>query len=119
MLKDAYPYYLANEAVYANDDLPVTDKNTGDIATLVAKADSKAFEQAISAAEKAMPAMAALQVYQRKAVLEHCIKRFEERADEFAMLLCVEAGKPINDANGMVTRLIATFIVTTGGGKPH
>lgn len=111
MLKDAYPYYLANEAVYANDDLPVTDKYTGDIATLVAKADSKAFEQAISAAEKAMPAMAALQVYQRKAVLEHCIKRFEERADEFAMLLCVEAGKPINDAKGEVTRLIDTFRV--------
>jgi hypothetical protein len=26
MLKDAYPYFLANQAVYANTDLPVTDK---------------------------------------------------------------------------------------------
>lgn len=111
MLKDAYPYYLANEAVFANNDLAVTDKYTGDVATVVAKADAKAFELAISAAVAAMPAMAALQVYQRQAVLEHCIKRFEERFEELAMSLCIEAGKPINDAKGEVTRLIDTFRV--------
>jgi len=26
MLKPNYPYYLANQAVYANEDLEVTDK---------------------------------------------------------------------------------------------
>lgn len=111
MLNDAYPYYLANEAVFANKDLAVTDKFTGDVATVVAMADAKAFELAISAAQAAMPAMAALQVYQRKAILEHCVKRFEERFEELAMSLCIEAGKPINDAKGEVTRLIDTFRV--------
>ena len=28
MLKDSYPYYLANEPVYANEDLEVTNKFT-------------------------------------------------------------------------------------------
>src|SRR5699024_4649117 len=111
MLNDAYPYYLANEAVFANKDLAVTDKFTGDVATVVAQADAKAFELAISAAADAMPAMAALQVYQRKAILEHCIQRFEERFEELSMSLCIEAGKPINDAKGEVTRLIDTFRV--------
>lgn len=28
MLKETYPYYLANEAVYANTDLEVTDRKS-------------------------------------------------------------------------------------------
>ena len=47
--------------------------------------------------------------YERQAVLEHCVSRFRERFDEMAYALCVEAGKPINDARGEVTRLIDTF----------
>ncbi|MDP5040441.1 MAG: aldehyde dehydrogenase family protein, partial [Paraglaciecola sp.] len=35
--------------------------------------------------------------------------RFEERFDELADALCIEAGKPIKDAKGEVTRLIDTF----------
>lgn len=39
----------------------------------------------------------------------HCVKRFTERRDELAEALCIEAGKPINDSRGEVTRLIDTF----------
>ncbi len=42
-------------------------------------------------------------------MLQHCVKRFRERYDELAYSLCVEAGKPIKDAEGEVTRLIDTF----------
>jgi acyl-CoA reductase-like NAD-dependent aldehyde dehydrogenase len=44
-------------------------------------------------------------------VLEHCVKRFGERFEEMAMALCIEAGKPIKDARGEVSRLIDTFKV--------
>ena len=47
--------------------------------------------------------------YERQAVLEHCVTRFRQRYDELANSLCIEAGKPINDAEGEVTRLIDTF----------
>lgn len=113
MLKDAYPYYLANEAIFANRDLVVTDKYTGEAVSVVAKADPKALDQAIQAAADAAPAMAQLAPYERQHILEHCIQRFEARADELAMLLCVEAGKPITDARGEVTRLIDTFRVAS------
>jgi acyl-CoA reductase-like NAD-dependent aldehyde dehydrogenase len=53
--------------------------------------------------------MAKMPSYEKKAVLEHCVTRFKERFDELAMALCIEAGKPINDAEGEVTRLIDTF----------
>lgn len=111
MLKPAYPYYLANEAVAANTDLEVTDKYSGEVATRVALADAKAIDAAIGAAVAAMPALRAYAPFKRQAVLEHCAKRFRERFDELAMALCIEAGKPINDSRGEVTRLIDTFKV--------
>ncbi|MCG8437350.1 MAG: aldehyde dehydrogenase family protein [Pseudomonadales bacterium] len=111
MLKDAYPYYLANEAVFANQDLEVTDKYSGDVATRVAMADAATIDQAIEAADKASAAMAALAPYERQEILYHCVKRFQERFDELAEALCIEAGKPIKDARGEVTRLIDTFRV--------
>lgn len=109
MLKESYPYYLASEPDYANTDLEVTNKYTGDVATKVAMADANTIDKAIAAAEKAQPAMAAMAPFERQAVLEHCVKRFTERADELAQALCIEAGKPIKDAKGEVTRLIDTF----------
>ncbi|KXJ58919.1 MAG: aldehyde dehydrogenase [Alteromonas sp. Nap_26] len=109
MLKDSYPYYLASEAYYANTDLDVTNKYTGEVATRVAVADAKTIDKAIAAAEQAQPAMTAMAPYERQAVLEYCVKRFTERADELAHALCIEAGKPIKDAKGEVSRLIDTF----------
>ena len=109
MLKESYPYYLASEPEYANTDLEVTNKYNGEVATKVAMADADTIDKAIAAAEKAQPAMTAMAPFERQAVLEHCVKRFTERADELAKALCIEAGKPIKDAKGEVTRLIDTF----------
>lgn len=109
MLKESYPYYLASEPHYANIDLDVTNKYTQKVATKVALADADVIDKAIAAAEKAQPAMAAMAPYERQAVLEHCVKRFTERAEEMAQALCIEAGKPIKDAKGEVSRLIDTF----------
>ncbi|MFT6423201.1 MAG: acyl-CoA reductase-like NAD-dependent aldehyde dehydrogenase, partial [Thalassolituus sp.] len=104
-----YPYYLAGEAIYANTDLKVTDKYSGEIAYEVPLATPEVLDQAIAAAVEATDAMRKMTVYERQAVLEHCIKRFTERQDELAEALCIEAGKPINDAKGEVGRLIDTF----------
>ncbi|HEY1610366.1 MAG TPA: aldehyde dehydrogenase family protein [Paraburkholderia sp.] len=111
MLKPTYPYYLANEPVAANTDLEVTDKYSGEVATRVALADTAAIERAIAAADAAQPALRAFEPFRRQAVLEHCVARFRERFDELAMALCIEAGKPINDSRGEVSRLIDTFKV--------
>ena len=111
MLKEKYPYFLANEAQQPNADLEVTDKYTGKVATRVAMADAKAIDAGIAAAVKAQDACRKMPAYERQAVLEHCVKRFRERYDELAMALCIEAGKPIKDARGEATRLIDTFKV--------
>ena len=108
-LKPVYPLYLANEAKQPNADLAVTDKFTGEIAFRCAQADAATIDAGIAAAVEAAEPMARLASYERQAVLQHCVDRFRERFDELAFALCVEAGKPIRDAEGEVTRLIDTF----------
>jgi acyl-CoA reductase-like NAD-dependent aldehyde dehydrogenase len=108
-LKASYPLYLANEAKSPNQDLVVTDKFTGEVATRVAQADAATIDAGIAACVEATEPMAAMAAYERQAVLAHCVTRFTERFDELAMALCIEAGKPIRDSRGEVTRLIDTF----------
>lgn len=108
-LKDVYPLYLNNKAVQPNTDLAVTDKFTGEIAFRTALATPDVIEEAIAGAVRAAEPMARLASYEKRDVLLHCVKRFTERSEELAYSLCVEAGKPIADAEGEVGRLIDTF----------
>ena len=108
-LKDVYPLYLNNKAVQPNTDLEVTDKFTGEVAFRTALATSDVIDAAIAGAVRAAEPMARLASYEKRDVLDHCVKRFAERKDELAYALCVEAGKPIADSEGEVGRLIDTF----------
>ncbi len=109
MLLAQYPYYLGGTAVQPNADLVVRNKYTGAPATKVALADRAAIDEAIGLAVAAAPAMRRLPAFRRSEVLHHAVRRFEERHGELAEALCIEAGKPIRDARGEVTRLIDTF----------
>ncbi len=111
MLAKSYPLYLGGEAASPNSDLAVIDKYTGELATRVPLADPATIERGIALAVDAVPAMAELPAYERQRVLAHCVRRFDERREELAMALCIEAGKPINDSRGEVTRLCDTFRV--------
>jgi acyl-CoA reductase-like NAD-dependent aldehyde dehydrogenase len=122
MLAARYPYYLANRPQQSDEALAVTDKYTGAVATRVALADRAAIEAGIAAAARAAGPMRRLPAYARRDVLDHCVRRFRERAEELALALCIEAGKPIRDARGEVSRLIDTFRVASeeavrGGGE--
>jgi acyl-CoA reductase-like NAD-dependent aldehyde dehydrogenase len=108
-LKPVYPLYLANEARQPNADLEVTDKYSGEVAFRCALADAATIDAGIAAAAAAAGPMARMASFERQAVLQHCVDRFRERFDELAFALCVEAGKPIRDSEGEVTRLIDTF----------
>ncbi|MFY8196211.1 MAG: aldehyde dehydrogenase family protein, partial [Novosphingobium sp.] len=108
-LKDVYPLYLNNNAVQPNTDLKVTDKFTGEVAFRTALATPDVIDEAIAGAVRAAEPMARLASYEKRDVLDHCVRRFEQRKDELAFALCIEAGKPIADSEGEVGRLIDTF----------
>ncbi len=109
MLASSYPYYVANRPEQPNLDLAVHDKYSGEVATRVALADPEAIDRGIGAAAAAREAMRKLPPFERQRVLSHCVTRFTERFESLAEALCVEAGKPIKDSRGEVTRLIETF----------
>ncbi|MEO1339198.1 MAG: aldehyde dehydrogenase family protein, partial [Myxococcota bacterium] len=92
-----------------NGDLEVTDKYSGEVATRVAMASPDDIDRAIGAAVQATEPMRQLPAHRRQDILNHCVRRFQERFEELAHSLCVEAGKPIRDSRGEVTRLIDTF----------
>jgi len=113
MLQPSYPFWLANRARSGARELPVTDKFRGNVATRVALADEAAIEEAIAAAAAAREPMRRMAACDRAAVLAHCAKRFRERAEGLAQALCIEAGKPIRDSRGEVSRLVDTFKVAS------
>ncbi|TVR52123.1 MAG: aldehyde dehydrogenase family protein [Puniceicoccaceae bacterium] len=108
-MEKTYPYYLANRPEQPNTDLSVKNKYTGEVAARVAKADAAVIDAAIGKAVEAAAPLRAMAPFEREAVLRHCARRFEERFDELANALRIEAGKPIKDSRGEVTRLIETF----------
>lgn len=113
-LKPLYPYYLAGHPVESGKKLAVMDKFSGKQATEIVLADANIIDEAIGKAVEAQEAMAVMPTYRRREILEHCVRRFEERFEELAWSLCIEAGKPIRDARGETGRLIDTFRVAAG-----
>lgn len=109
MLNERYPFFLANRPQQPNADLEVVDKFSDEVVSHVALADKQVLDQAIAAAADAAGPMRRLGAWQRKAVLKHLLMRCEERRDELAEVLVVEAGKPIQFAKAEVARLLDTI----------
>lgn len=93
--------------------LEVRDAWSGRVAARVSLAGPTELDRAIRACTAAAPAMRATRPYERAALLAACARSFTERAEELAQLLCTEAGKPIRDARGEVTRLVDTFRIAS------
>ncbi len=109
MIQARYPFYLANRPQQPNADLAVVDKYTDEVVSHVALADKQSLDQAIAAAAEAATPMRRLGAWQRKAILKHLLTRCQERKDELASVLVVEAGKPIQFARAEVARLLDTL----------
>ncbi len=109
MIKATYPLYLANEAREPKPSLEVTNKYSGDSLCRVPLADAGLIDEGIRAAVEASQPFRRWAPYERQAVLRHCVNRFQEREAELAEILSLEAGKPIRDSRGEVTRFIETF----------
>ena len=108
-MQSRYPFYLAGKPSHEGEPLTVYNKYTGDAACSVPLATPEVLDRAVTAATAAAGPMRRMTCYERQEVLNHCVARFRERADELAHILCIEAGKPIKDARGEVERLIDTF----------
>jgi acyl-CoA reductase-like NAD-dependent aldehyde dehydrogenase len=73
------------------------------------QASAEDVQAAITAMLAAREPLARMPAYQRAAACSHVQRRLTERAEEFARLIALEAGKPIRTARGEVQRAISTF----------
>ncbi|WP_426623167.1 NAD-dependent succinate-semialdehyde dehydrogenase [Leifsonia sp. McL0607] len=87
----------------ANGTLKVFDPATGDLIREIANASVDDGARALDAAVAAADAWAATPPRTRGEILRRAFDLLQERREEFALLMTLEMGKPLAEANGEVT----------------
>ena len=82
--------------------LPVTNKATGDVITRVPSLGEAETRAAIEAANRALPAWSKLLAKERSKIVRRWFDLMVEHADELALLLTNEQGKPLAEAKGEI-----------------
>jgi len=88
---------------------PLYAPYSGELLAEIPVADAETVEKAIAAAEEAASVMWRMPAYQRAAILENIASRLNDRLEEAARIIALEAGKPIKTARGEVIRTIQTY----------
>jgi succinate-semialdehyde dehydrogenase/glutarate-semialdehyde dehydrogenase len=82
--------------------IDVTDPATGAVIGQAAEADEADVRDAIAAAQEAFPVWAGLTAQQRGRILRRWHDLIVENADDLAMILTAEQGKPLSEARGEI-----------------
>ncbi|NRS52035.1 aldehyde dehydrogenase family protein [Brevibacillus sp. HB2.2] len=101
--------FIGGEWVPATVHAPLLSPCTGQEIAQISQADSSLVENAIAAAHEATAVMRRLSAYQRAFLLERISILMNERLEEAARIIAIEAGKPIKTARGEVIRTIQTY----------
>lgn len=83
--------------------LDVTDPSTGEVLVSIASATENDARDAMDAAANAQADWAATSARSRGEILRRAFDLLQERREEFALLMTLEMGKPLAEANGEVT----------------
>jgi malonate-semialdehyde dehydrogenase (acetylating)/methylmalonate-semialdehyde dehydrogenase len=113
------PFWIGGAARYPRGPRrgDITNPATGIVIRRVAFATAADADDAVAAAEQALPAWRATTPLQRARVLSTFRQLLEEHRDEIARLISEEHGKTIADAIGSVQRGIE--VVEFAAGVPH
>src|SRR5665647_2770920 len=85
------------------EPIPVTDPATGEVLKRIANADAADGLRALDAAVAAAQGWAATAPRVRAEILRRAFDLLQERRADFALLMTLEMGKPLAEANGEVT----------------
>ncbi|MFF2050215.1 NAD-dependent succinate-semialdehyde dehydrogenase [Leifsonia sp. NPDC058194] len=87
----------------SRDPIQVQDPATGRVIKRIANATPEDGLRALAAADEAAAAWAATPPRTRAEILRRAFDLLQERRDDFALLMTLEMGKPLAEANGEVT----------------
>ena len=111
MSSETFHIFLAGADASSVRALEVKSPWDGAVAGRTWLADAGQYEQAAQACVEAAPAIAAIPVHERAAVLRRVSERLRGDPEPFARRIALEAGKPIKDATAEVARAAMTFEV--------
>jgi acyl-CoA reductase-like NAD-dependent aldehyde dehydrogenase len=101
--------YINGEWVEATSYTTLTSPYSGEVLAEIPIATESEVEQAIAAAYEARNMMAKMPAHKRAAILEKVAELLQERAEEAAQMIALEAAKPITTAKAEVGRTIQTY----------
>ena len=101
-----YPLILGGHMMETPKKQRVTDKFSGETFAEVSLAGDEELEQALTAAEKAQGALAALPAHERSRLILDARDNLAAKKDKLAKIIAREAGKPLKYAGGEVARCL-------------
>jgi len=101
-----YPLILGGHMMETPKKQRVTDKFSGEKFAEVSLAGDEELEQALTAAEKAQGALAALPAHERSRLILDARDNLAAKKDKLAKIIAREAGKPLKYAGGEVARCL-------------
>ncbi|WP_243354590.1 aldehyde dehydrogenase family protein [Bacillus litorisediminis] len=101
--------FINGEWVEAKEYQRLTSPYTNKVIAEIPMADADEVNQAIEAAHKARKVMARLPIHKRSDILAKLAQLLEDRFEEAAKIIALEAAKPIETAKAEVKRTIQTY----------
>ncbi|MFM9281546.1 aldehyde dehydrogenase family protein [Paenibacillus jiagnxiensis] len=101
--------YINGRQVETKEYRTLRSPYSGEVIAEVAEAAAEDVDAAVQAAAEAKSAMRALPAHRRAAILEKLAVLLEERKDEAARLIALEAAKPIKTALAEIDRTVQTY----------
>jgi acyl-CoA reductase-like NAD-dependent aldehyde dehydrogenase len=101
--------FINGEWTEAKQYSPLVSPYSGEVIAEIPVATEEETDYAIRSAYQAKGVIAKMPAHRRAAILETLVKLLEERAEEAANIIALEAAKPITMARAEVSRTIATY----------
>lgn len=111
-----YDILIDGEWIDTGRTLDVVEKHTGETFATVSQASRVHVAQAVEAAQRAFET-SALTPYRRYEILRGAADRLADMADEAALNIAREAGKPLRDARVEVERACRTLLISAEEAK--
>lgn len=107
--KEKKKLYINGEWVEAKEYTSLFSPYSRELIAEIPQATVEEVDLAIEAAYQARSKMAEMPSYQRAGILEKLAGLLEQRSDEAAGIIALEAAKPITTAKGEIARTVQTF----------
>ncbi len=104
-----YQIFLGGNWRPCNGRKEIINPYSQEVIGVVHQAGEAEIEEAIRATQKSFPELRRMPLYRRAEALQKITDGIKERREEFARMICLEAGKPITDSRAEVSRAILNF----------